>query len=149
MFDSDISNSKALILCIDADPVWLTTLSDILNKDGFAVETAPNGVEGIEKACEIMPALIILDVDLPGFPGYRVCEYLKHDPATARIGVLILTAKGDVDKPVHEAWEFAEQVKNRLKGFDAGALEFMAKPVIEKDLLQRVKALLWTAGYPV
>jgi CheY-like chemotaxis protein len=149
MHNSMHANSKALILCIDADLDWLTCLSDVLEKNGYAVETAHNGIEGIQKTLEIMPDLIILDVTIPGIDGYQVCSHLKRDPATARIGVLILTAMCDVDEPVHEAWEFAVKVKGRLKGYDSGALEFMTKPVTETDLLQRVKALLWTSGYPV
>jgi len=142
----DMANTQARILCIDPDTVWLTTLATLLEKEGYQVETARDGLAGIEKACETIPDLIILEVDLVGLDGYRVCEYLKRDPATARIGILFLTAKGNVNEPVHEAWELAEKVKDRLKGFDAGALEFLSKPVTEQDLVQRVKALLWTAG---
>jgi putative two-component system response regulator len=86
---------------------------------------------------------------MPGMDGYEVCRHLKKDEVTQNIAVLMLTAKGGVEEKVDHVYEFAGKVKDRLKGFDSGAMEFLTKPVKAKDLLQRVKAVLWASGFPV
>ncbi len=140
---------KARILCVDDDIAQLTVMAGILKTDGYEVETAKSGTDGIAKAREWKPGLIILDIMMPGMDGYEVCRHLKRDPETEHIAVLMLTAKGGVDEPVDHAYELAGKVKDRLKGFDSGAIEFLTKPVKAKDLLQRVKAILWASGLPV
>ncbi len=181
--------ADARILCVDDDSAQLTIISGVLKKEGYQVETATdgsqglkkaqewkpdlivldimmpgmdgyqvcnhlkndsetatNGSQGLKKAQEWKPDLIVLDIMMPGMDGYQVCNHLKNDSETAKIGVLMLTAKGGVDDPESEAWKFAGKVKDRMKGFDSGALEFLTKPVKAKDLVQRVKAVLWVSG---
>ncbi len=137
---------QARILCVDDDRPTVTIISAILKKEGYEVEIALNGNEGLKKAREMKPDLLILDIMMPGTDGYEVARRLKADPATSRIGVLMLTAKGGVDEPTSQSYEFANKVQDRLKGFDSGALDFLTKPVKAKDLLQRVKAVLWASG---
>jgi DNA-binding response OmpR family regulator len=139
--------ARALILCIDDDRPTVTVISGVLKKEGYEVETALDGSEGLKKAREMKPNLIILDIMMPGLDGYQVCQRLKADPDTARIGVIMLTAKGGVDEKIDEQWRFAGKVQDRLRGFDTGALEFMTKPVRAKELVQRVKAVLWASGF--
>jgi DNA-binding response OmpR family regulator len=141
--------AKIRILCVDDDLPQLTIISMVLKKEGYEVEVAHDGSEGLRKAREMKPHLLILDIMMPGMDGYEVCQRLKADPDTARIGVLMLTAKGGVDENVKEAWKFAGKVQDRLKGFDVGALEFLTKPVKAKELAQRVKAVLWASGIAV
>lgn len=140
---------KARVLCIDDDNAQLTIMSGILKNEGYEVETARNGTDGLKRAHDWQPGLIILDIMMPGMDGYEICRHLKKDEATEHIAVLMLTAKGGVDEPVDHAYELAGKVKDRLKGFDSGAMEFLTKPVKAKDLLQRVKAILWASGFPV
>ena len=134
------------ILCVDDDNAQLTIISGVLKKEGYEVQTALDGNQGLKKAEEWQPDLIVLDIMMPGMDGYQVCNHLKNNSETAKIGVLMLTAKGGVDDPESEAWKFAGKVKDRMKGFDSGALEFLTKPVKAKDLVQRVKAVLWASG---
>jgi len=140
---------KAKILCVDDDRPTVTIIAGVLQKEGYEVETALDGHDGLKKARANKPDLIILDIMMPDIDGYEVCRRLKDDPATAKIAVIMLTAKGGVDEPTHESWQMAAKVKDRLMGFDAGALEFLTKPVKVKDLTQRVKAVLWASGFPV
>jgi DNA-binding response OmpR family regulator len=140
---------KVRVMCIDDDIAQLTVMSGILRNNGYEVETATNGTDGIAKASAWKPGLIILDIMMPGMDGFEVCRHLKKDEATKNIAVLMLTAKGGVDEKVDHAYEFASKVRDRLKGFDSGAMEFLTKPVKAKDLLQRVKAILWASGFPV
>ena len=93
--------AKARILCVDDDRPTVTIIAAILKKEGYEVEIALNGNEGLKKARESKPDLLILDIMMPGTDGYEVCRRLKADPETSRIGVLMLTAKGGVDEPAH------------------------------------------------
>jgi DNA-binding response OmpR family regulator len=141
--------TKARILCVDDDRPTVTIISGVLRKEGYEVDTALDGTEGLKKAREMKPDLIVLDIMMPGLDGYEVCRRLRSDPDTSKIGVLMLTAKGGVDENVKESWKFAGRVQDRLKGFDSGALEFLTKPIKAKELLLRVKAVLWATGFPI
>jgi two-component system alkaline phosphatase synthesis response regulator PhoP len=140
---------KVRVLCIDDDVAQLTVMSGILKNNGYEVDTATNGPDGLKKARDWKPGLIILDIMMPGMDGYEVCRHLKKDDVAKNIAVLMLTAKGGVDEKLDHAYELAGKVRDRLKGFDSGAMEFLTKPVKAKDLLQRVKAILWASGFPV
>ena len=141
--------TKARILCVDDDRPTVTIISGVLRKEGYEVDTALDGTEGLKKAREMKPDLIVLDIMMPGLDGYEVCRRLRSDPDTSKIGVLMLTAKGGVDENVKESWKFAGRVQDRLKGYDSGALEFLTKPIKAKDLLLRVKAVLWATGFQI
>jgi DNA-binding response OmpR family regulator len=138
---------KIRILCIDDDRPTVTIISMVLAKEGYEVFTAYDGHDGIKKAIETKPNLIILDIMMPDIDGFEVCKRLKNDEATSNIAVLMLTAKGGVDENIKESWRFASKVVDRNKGFDVGAMEFLTKPVKAKDLVQRVKAVLWASGF--
>jgi DNA-binding response OmpR family regulator len=140
---------KAKILCVDDDRPTVTIISGVLRKENYEVEVAMNGQDGLKKAHDFKPDLILLDIMMPGMDGYEVCRHLRDDAETAKIGVIMLTAKGGVDDPDKESYVVAGKVKDRLKGFDSGAVEFLTKPVKAKDLTQRVKAVLWASGFPV
>ena len=140
---------KAHILCVDDDRPTVTIISGVLKKEDYDVDTALSGVEGLQKAHDLKPDLILLDIMMPGMDGYEVSRRLRDDPETAKIAVIMLTAKGGVDDPDKESYVFAGKVKDRLKGFDSGALEFLTKPVKAKELVHRVKAVLWASGFPV
>lgn len=141
--------AKAKILCVDDDRPTVTIISGVLRKEEYEVQVALDGKEALQKARDFKPDLIVLDIMMPGMDGYEVCRHLRDDPDTAKIGVVMLTAKGGVDDPDKESYVVAGKVKDRLKGFDSGALEFLTKPVKAKELTQRVKAVLWASGFPV
>lgn len=138
-------DGKPRILAIDDDENILRVIGRALEKSGFEVATASDGLSGLRKAVETSPNLIVLDVMMPGMDGYEVCRRLRDAPATAGIPVILLTGKGRLDTPDAErSAEIAnKRVQEQLAGFEAGAVEFLTKPVKPEELLQRVRAWLW------
>ena len=134
------------VLLVEDDSATAASIEMMLRAENFIVDTTDLGEDGLEIGKLYDYDIIILDLMLPDIDGYEVCRNLKLNPATKNIGVLMLTAKGGVDDPTKEAWKFAGRVNDRLRGFDSGALEFLTKPVKAKDLVQRVKAVLWASG---
>lgn len=126
-------DSKEKILLIDDDPGILRMLGLTLRRFGYKIETADDGRKGLAKAETFKPDLIILDVMMPDLSGLEVCRRLRSNVATARIPILMLSAKaGDIDKAA---------------GFQAGADDYLVKPVGVKALLARVEGVLLRARY--
>jgi len=136
----------AKILVVDDSRPQVTLVQGVLKRQGHEVYAAYDGKSGLKQARELRPDLIILDIMMPEMNGYEVCYRLKGDPDTAKIAVLMLTAKGGVEENVGRQSKFASRVKDRLAGFDVGAVDFLTKPVKGKELAKRVKALLWAGG---
>jgi DNA-binding response OmpR family regulator len=116
------------ILVVEDDPDIVIFVTDCLEYLGFQVLNARNGIEGLKKAREEKPNLLILDVMMPEMDGYEVCHKLKSDPETWQMPILMLTAKG--------------QLQDKVKGLDIGADDYLAKPYQKAELEARVKALL-------
>jgi len=133
------------ILVVDDDRLIVMIIESVLKKEGYEVYTASNGKEGLNKAREVKPNLMILDIMMPEMDGYEVCHCLKRDPDTADIAVLVLTAKADVEN-AKTSWQRVGHVQDGPRGSDIGAADFMIKPVKTRDLVQRVKALLWVGS---
>jgi len=129
--------SAKRILIVDDNRSLVTAAQRILQKAGFEAMTACDGSEGLTKARAEKPDLVILDIVMPGLDGYDVCRALHKDPATADIPVLMLTVKGQANSP--------SGAREKIDGFDAGAVDFVSKPVKAKELVDRVNALLWLA----
>ena len=116
------------ILVVDDDERNRSLMSAILVNTGYVVDTAQDGNEAIEKISDFKPDIILLDVVLPGMSGYDVCAKLKNDPETGRIPIVLVTALTDPDA--------------RIRGFDAGANEYLMKPIDAREMLCRVRNLL-------
>jgi DNA-binding response OmpR family regulator len=116
------------ILIVDDDDVTRRLASHIFEKAGYEVVTAENGISGIRLVDTFHPDLLILDVMMPDLSGLEVCERIRSDPATAWLPIIMLSAKSSVD--------------DKLDGFQAGADDYVAKPVSHKELLARAGALL-------
>ena len=144
-------DSKARILVVDDNRSLVRVLERLLEKNGFQVITAFDGLQGLQRAREEKPDLVILDIVMPEMDGYEVCRHLQCDPDTARIAVLMLTQKGRVDDYISDLSRdlepFDHRVQERIEGFEAGALDFLSKPVTARELLNRVSGLLWLSGF--
>jgi DNA-binding response OmpR family regulator len=126
--------------------VW--TIKALLQKEGFEVLTAFDGLEGLRKAREEKPNLIVLDIVMPRMDGYEVCRLLQDSPDTAAIPVLMLTVKGYIDDPSLDDQAIESRIQEQMNGFDAGAVDFMSKPIKARELLERVRTLLWFEDLP-
>jgi two-component system, OmpR family, phosphate regulon response regulator PhoB len=116
------------VLLVEDEPDVVDLLRFHLRRGGFKVLTAATGNEGLEAVRQNLPDAVILDIMLPGMSGLEVCRALKADPALAAIPVLMLTAKGDV--------------KDRVKGLETGADDYVAKPFSPKEVVLRVQGLI-------
>lgn len=118
------------ILVIDDDPIVRTVLKRTLQNQGYDTSIAKNGEEGIRQAQLLRPALIICDWMMSGVDGLEVCRQIRTDPELATTFFILLTARGAA--PGEE--------EDRVRGLDAGADEFISKPIEMNELKARVRA---------
>lgn len=116
------------ILIVDDERDLVDLLKARLEAQGFEVVTAYDGQEGLEKAKEEKPDLILLDVMMPKMDGYQVCRFLKFDEAFKQIPIIMLTARG--------------QEQDQKKGMEVGADAYVIKPFDKEDLLKKIQACL-------
>ena len=116
------------ILLVDDEPDILEILSYNLSAEGYEVFTAKNGVEGVAKAKKKEPHLIILDVMMPEMDGIEACEIIRQTPGLENTIITFLTARSE---------DYSQ-----VAGFDAGADDYITKPIKPKVLVSKVKALL-------
>lgn len=126
--------SATRVLLIEDEANLRASLSFILDREGYAVESAATGEEGLALAQAQPPDLVVLDVNLPGIDGYETCERLRRDPRTAKALVMMVTARAAVDDIVH--------------GFETRADDYVTKPFHPKVLLARIQALLRRGAQP-
>ncbi|MBC5765991.1 adenylate/guanylate cyclase domain-containing protein [Ramlibacter albus] len=121
------------VLIVDDVPANVRVLAKILEASGFAVETAGGGVEGLARIREGGIDIVLLDVMMPDMSGYEVCRAVRADEKTAVLPVVLVTALDDVEE--------------RVKGIEAGADDFLSKPIRQPELLARVRSLLRIKAY--
>jgi DNA-binding response OmpR family regulator len=138
--------AKARILVVDDNRSLVRIMEGILQRQGYEIVTAYDGVEAVEKAEAIQPDLIVLDIVMPKLDGYEVCRTLQNDPKTAAIPVLMLSVKGQLDEPDLDDQAIEARLQEQIEGFEAGAADFITKPVKAKELEDRVQMLLWFSG---
>jgi DNA-binding response OmpR family regulator len=120
--------APATILVVDDTPQNVKLLADLLSAKGYAVLTASNGAEALAKVRSVKPDLVLLDVVMPGMSGYEVCRHIRADSTTGVLPVVMVTA--------------LDPTEERIKGLEAGADEFLTKPINQPELLARVQSLL-------
>lgn len=116
------------ILVVDDEDDILEFIQYNLKKEGYEVYLAHNGQEALQQATKIKPDLILLDVMMPVLDGIETCKQIKSDPALSKIFVVFLTARSE---------EYSE-----LAGFNAGADDYIAKPIKPRVLISRINAIL-------
>jgi len=121
-------NNPAKILVVDDTPKNVKLLADLLAVKGYDVVAAGSGKEALAKLEAENPDLVLLDVVMPEMSGYEVCEKIRQNPATRLLPVIMVTA--------------LDPAEERVKGLDAGADDFLAKPINRPELLARVSSLL-------
>jgi twitching motility two-component system response regulator PilH len=120
-----MSNKKVLI--VDDSKTERLVLSDMLQKNGYLVFTAENGIEALSAADEVQPDVILMDVVMPGTSGFQATRSISRNEGTKHIPIIICSSKGlETDK---------------IWGLRQGAREYLVKPVIEAELLQKIAAL--------
>ena len=121
--------SKIRILLVDDDPGLTTLLDLIFRRAKFEVVIANGGQDGLQKAIDLLPSLILLDIMMPDMNGIEVCEKLRAIPSTIDIPILILSASSNSND-------------RDLLALAAGANAFIQKPVSPTELVSRVNTLL-------
>jgi class 3 adenylate cyclase len=121
-------SNPAKVLVVDDTPHNVKLLADLLEVKGYGVTTAVNGEEALAKVAADPPDLVLLDVMMPGLSGYDVCRRLRADPATALLPVVLVTS--------------LDPQAERVKGIEAGADDFLPKPINQAELFARVRSLL-------
>jgi DNA-binding response OmpR family regulator len=122
------SRVRSKILIVDDEPEAVELVEFNLEQAGYAVVTAADGAEALDKARTNSPSLIVLDLMLPEITGLEVCKMLRRDPATSAIPIVMLTAKAaEID---------------RVLGLELGADDYLTKPFSPRELVLRVKKLL-------
>tara|TARA_B100000989_G_scaffold182812_1_gene137503 strand:- start:365 stop:1042 length:678 start_codon:yes stop_codon:yes gene_type:complete len=122
------------ILLVDDEPDILEIISYTLKSDGYHVYTAENGAEAIELAKKIKPHLVILDVMMPEMDGIEACEVIRNDSEIGNTLIAFLSARGE---------DYSQ-----VAGFNAGADDYITKPIKPKLLKSKIKSLLRRISQP-
>jgi CheY-like chemotaxis protein len=115
---------KALVVDDNQDAVNI--LTTILNRAGYSVITAKDGLEAMHKIQREDLALVLLDIMMPEMDGFAVCEAVKRDPRLSHIPILMVSARGDP--------------ASIERGFQAGARDFIAKPIDVAETLRKIRS---------
>jgi DNA-binding response OmpR family regulator len=118
-----------IILIVDDEITTLKLIKMVLQREGYRVATATSGAEGLRKAEDLQPDLMLLDIVLPGMDGFQVCQYLRKNPKTAKLPVIMFSG---LDRPA-----------DQRNAFKAGGDDYLTKPVKMVDLLEKIRALLY------
>jgi len=120
------------VLVVDDEPDIVALVAYHLAKSGFRVVTATSGSEALDQARRERPALVVLDLMLPGMSGFDVLTALRNDDATRHVAVLMLTAR--------------REEPDRVRGLSLGADDYLTKPFSPAELVLRVRAILRRIG---
>jgi two-component system, OmpR family, response regulator ResD len=119
------------VLIVEDDMALADLMALYLKDAGFEAQIAGTGPEGVKKAAEGWPHLVILDLMLPGMDGWEVCRSIRR---TSRVPILMVTARGEEE--------------DRIRGFEEGADDYVVKPFLPRELVARVRAHIRRAKEP-
>jgi CheY-like chemotaxis protein len=123
-----VPEGKGTVLLVEDEDSLRLVIRDLLEREGYRVAEAVDGVQALDQVDRVAPDALILDLNLPRLDGYSVLQQLRSRPQTADLLVMVLTAKGDED--------------NEVKVFELGADDFLQKPFRARALAARLDALL-------
>src|ERR1700730_16437021 len=115
------------VLFIDDNPQNVLLVRGQLEREGYLVDSALSGQQGLDSALAQPPDLILLDIMMPGLDGYQVCQLLRENESTSAVPVIVLTA--------------LNEKTDKMQAYESGADDFLSKPVDRAELLSRVRAL--------
>jgi type II secretory ATPase GspE/PulE/Tfp pilus assembly ATPase PilB-like protein/CheY-like chemotaxis protein len=133
LIDEDLAETAAAsrdtcVLLVEDEEQLRRVLKDLLEREGYTVAEARDGIQALDQVDRHAPDIIVLDLNLPGVDGYTVLQQLRSRPATRSIPIVVLTAKGDED--------------NEVRVFQLGADDFITKPFRARALSARLEAVL-------
>jgi type II secretory ATPase GspE/PulE/Tfp pilus assembly ATPase PilB-like protein/ActR/RegA family two-component response regulator len=123
-----VQQLKRKVLLVDDEDQLRRVMKDLLEREGYVVAEARDGVQALDQVDKFGPDVVVLDLNLPGLDGYGVLSHLRSRPATAEVPVVVLTAKGDED--------------NEVRVFELGADDFLTKPFRARALSARLDLVL-------
>jgi len=126
-------SEKKRILVVDDEPDFASIVQGNLEKEGFEVDIAYDGVEGLEKVKQNPPDAIVLDVMMPEKDGYEMCAELKNDPQYENIPIVLLTAV---------ASRVTSTRYSHHDGMSTEADDYIPKPASSEDIIESIKGLL-------
>ncbi|MEP7344100.1 MAG: ATPase, T2SS/T4P/T4SS family [Gemmatimonadaceae bacterium] len=126
--DSDGGSNRPTVLLVEDEAPLRLVLRDLLERDGFLVVEAADGIIALDEVDRSAPDVVVLDLKLPRLDGYGVLSHLRSRPQTAHLPVIVLTASGDED--------------NEVRVFENGANDFLSKPFRPRALISRIRALI-------
>jgi DNA-binding response OmpR family regulator len=118
---------KTRVFVVDDDPAMVEAVTAVLSLDGFEVDGASDGAAALRAVLAKPPALLVLDVSMPGLSGWEVCEIVRRQPLTRDLPILFLTGRGEV--------------RDRITAMQVGGTDHMTKPFRAEELRARVRAL--------
>jgi two-component system cell cycle response regulator len=119
---------SATILVVEDEATTAQLVKLVLKKQGYRVMTAATGPEALRLADDLVPDLVLLDIVLPGMDGFQVCQYIRKNPRTATIPIIMFSG---LDRPA-----------DQRNAFNAGGDDYLTKPVKMTDLLEKIHANL-------
>ncbi|HEY2805181.1 MAG TPA: type II/IV secretion system protein [Gemmatimonadales bacterium] len=125
---SRLQQLQRKVLLVDDEDSLRRVMKDLLEREGYTVAEARDGVAALDQVDKFGPDVVVLDLNLPGLDGYGVLSHLRSRPATVNVPVIVLTAKGDED--------------NEVRVFELGADDFLTKPFRARALSARIDVVL-------
>ena len=126
--ESLVASSKPLVLIVEDEAALMTMLRYNLEKQGFRVEEAGDGVEALTRISELKPDLVLLDWMLPHLSGIEVCRQIRRRPAMRELPVIMISARGED--------------QDTVRGLNTGADDYVTKPFSTEALVARMRALM-------
>ena len=123
-----LQHLRRKVLLVDDEDQLRRVMKDLLEREGYTVAEARDGVQALDQVDKFGPDVVVLDLNLPGLDGYGVLSHLRSRPATADVPVVVLTAKADED--------------NEVRVFELGADDFLTKPFRARALSARIDVVL-------